>query len=582
MSETKPRIPFRLKLTLLGAGLAVIPLVVVGFLVLGVNERAVKVTSQEIQLAILGDLARTVGESFRDAQDALDAVGRILTDASIDEGATERLALGIVAGQERVDHVAVYAADGHLIDVVREEAAAGVEVPETLDENLREVAAGQGVASGHAVAAEGAPRVLVVLPLRVGNQVSGYVATALSLASLQGRVERLAEERFENRPSSLFVVDEEHRIVAHQDRSVAARLTPTDEAVLEGITPGAITSTFQQSGEYERDGDPMVGTVIGLDARPWALVAQVPQSVAYASLQRIRLIVLITVGVVLLLALIVAVFVARQITRPIQELAKFAGDLANRRFDRRVTVTTSDELGVLGAAMSSAAADLQESENRIREEMAIRSDLGRYLPHELVEKVVAREQDMALGGARRQASILFADVVAFTPLTDKLAAEEIVNFLNELFTILSDIVFRHGGTIDKFIGDCVMAVWGAATPNEDHAEGAVGAAEDMIRWLETSNEIWEERFGFRVEIAIGINSGEVVVGNIGSETRMEYTVIGDTVNVAARLESIARPSQILITRATAEAVGDAFETRELGPRELSGRAKPVELFEVLP
>jgi class 3 adenylate cyclase len=187
---------------------------------------------------------------------------------------------------------------------------------------------------------------------------------------------------------------------------------------------------------------------------------------------------------------------------------------------------------------------------------------------------------MKLGGERREISVLFADVVAFTPIADSLAAEETVGLLNELFTILTEIVFRYEGTVDKFIGDSVMAIWGAPQLQPDHAARAIAAAEDMMRWLEAGNQGWRRKFGVTVELAIGINSGHAVVGNVGSETRMQYTAIGDVVNVAARLESIARPQQILVTHATKVLAGDDFQYSSLGPRQLVGRRDPVKLFEV--
>ena len=230
--------------------------------------------------------------------------------------------------------------------------------------------------------------------------------------------------------------------------------------------------------------------------------------------------------------------------------------------------------------MNRASKDLEESEESLKRELAIRSDLGRYLPGELVEQIVRREREMALGGERRDVTILFADVVAFTPLTEKRSPEEVVTILNELFTILTAIVFRHGGTVDKFIGDCVMALWGAPTSQDDHAAKAVAAAEDMFRWLETGNAAWKERFDVTIRLAVGIHTGEAVVGNIGSETRMEYTAIGDAVNVAARLESIARPQQILVTQATRDAAGDDFEYVDAGTHRLAGKEEPLQLYEV--
>ena len=328
------------------------------------------------------------------------------------------------------------------------------------------------------------------------------------------------------------------------------------------------------------DGQAMVGAVVRVQDYPWAVVVQQPREVVYGVIDTIRASVIGVIGVAALVAFGVAVFVARRISEPLRELSAFAADLAARRFDRRVKVRTRDELALLGEAMSGAAADLQASEARIREELAIRNDLGRYLPGELVEKVVRREQDMGLGGRRAPITVLFADVVGFTPLTEHLPPEKVVTVLNELFTILTEIIFRHGGTVDKFIGDCVMALWGAPRAQVDHATRALLAAEDMMRWLEIGNAGWQQRFGITLQLAVGVNTGEAVVGNIGSETRMEYTAIGDVVNVAARLEGIARPMQVLASETTRRAAGDRFEFVSLGARELSGRSEPVQLFEV--
>ncbi len=583
-------IPFRAKLTVIGALLAVVPIAVVGYALLDVNKHAVTTMSKEFRLAVANDLARTIEGELQEAQDGLDAVGKILTNADIAADSTEQLANSLVGSNEALDHVGVYGLDGHLIDVFREAVAAGARIrpPEQLSDRLREEASRENVATGDAVPGAAAPRVLLIAPLRVGDDVSGFVGSLVSLEDVQLRVERLSEDRFGasetvDWPPPLMVVDNRLRIVAHPDPELAGALTSTSgQGILEGVDAGALANrSLQTSGEAIYDGQEVVGTLITLQTLPWGVIAQIPRRHAYASFYTMRNIVIATIIVAILLALLVAFLAAKQITRPIQELSSFANDLAARRFDRRVTLTTRDEFGVLSDVMSAAAADLQASEERIAAEVAIRSDLGRYLPADLVDKVVKREQDMGLGGARREISVLFADVVAFTPISDKLSAEEVVSLLNEFFTILTEIVFRHGGTIDKFIGDCVMAIFGAPTPLEDHAERALLAADDMMRWLEAGNLGWKEKYGVTIEIAIGVNTGDAVVGNVGSETRMEYTAIGDTVNVAARLESIARPSQILASKAVVESVdASRFDFVELGPRQMSGRAEPVHIFEV--
>ncbi len=579
MSTPSPPVPFRTKLALVTAVISVVPVVIVGLLLLDVNADAVRTNSRELQLAVADDVSRAFESTLSAGADALDSVARAVTQDELSDAQVESALLAIVGGREAVDHVALYDREGVLIDVAFEHGATRPTVPQQLDAGTMEDSVNDGLAVGEPIASTGAPRVSLTVPISIDGATTGYGLTLISLLPLQQRVERLHDVRFSGLPNSLFVVDEELRAIAHPQREQILR-SFRDEGILAGIDPGALTARFQQSGEFVEGDEPMLGSVVGMQTRPWSVVVQIPQRVAYASLQRMQTIVITTLVIVILVALFVALVVAKRITKPISILSDFARDIAERRFDRRVQLKTRDELAVLGDVMSSAAADLQESETRIRKEVAIRTDLGRYLPAELVDKVVKREADMGLGGSKCDVTILFADVVEFTPLTDRLQPEDAVALLNELFTILTEIVFKHGGTIDKFVGDCVMAMWGAPTPQADHAGRALAAAEDMLTWLETSNAGWRQRYGVSVQLAIGVHSGEAVVGNIGSESRMEFTAIGDTVNVAARLESIARPMQVLTTVQTARSA-DEFEFRDLGTRTLTGRAVPIHLFELV-
>ncbi len=575
-------IPFRAKLTVLGAVLTIVPLAALGFALMSKASETVRTMTREYQLSVAGDLSRTIESELGEAENGLEAVGRVLTNVELPESIAIQLAINLVAAHEAIEHVGVYARSGELLDVIREATAQQVKPPEQLSNDIRERAASENVVTGETVPGMEGPRVLLVLPIRSKDVVTGFVGSLVSLRRVQQRVAQLSIERFEGLPGSLFVVDDQMRILAHPSVEQSRELTSARGiGALEGIETTRLVGAMVKSGEYvDSGGTEMVGTVTGLQTRPWAIVTQIPRDFAYASVDTMRRVVFIVSLIAIIIALMVAFAVARQITRPIEQLSTFAGDLAARRFDKRVTVNTRDELAVLGDVLSSAAADLQASEERIREEEAIRRDLRRYLDADLVDRVVRREQDMNLGGERREISVLFADVVAFTPIADSLAAEETVGLLNELFTILTEIVFRYEGTVDKFIGDSVMAIWGAPQLQPDHAARAVAAAEDMMRWLEAGNQGWRQKFGVTVELAIGINSGHAVVGNVGSETRMQYTAIGDVVNVAARLESIARPHQILVTQATKSSAGSDFEYASLGSRQLVGRRDPVKLFEV--
>lgn len=579
----RTRFPLRLKLSFMAAALTVVPLLGVGLALININVLDIRKRIQEFQIVVADDIAQSVSSALRGAEVALGGVARLLTDRTLDGDARVALALAAVGSDPTLDFAAIYGADGVLIDTMREEHAPIIAPPERLPEALRAIADRQVLAIGDAMLMDQV-RVLMAVRLEVDGRVTGYVASYTPLAEVQARVDRLASTHFAGLPDPVLVVDADRRILARGDRAAGPMLAVASaSAFLMGLDPAAMRAGLSSAEDYhDEDGRAMVGAAVRVPEHPWAVVVQQPREVVYGVIDTIRTSVLAVIALAILLALGSAIFMARRISEPLRKLSLFAADLAARRFDQRVEVKTHDELALLGQALSGAAANLEASEARIREELAIRSDLGRYLPGELVESVVRREQDMGLGGRRTPITVMFADVVGFTPMTERLPPEKVVTVLNELFTILTEIIFRHGGTVDKFIGDCVMAMWGAPRAQPDHATRAVRAAEDMMRWLEIGNAGWQQRYGITLELAIGINTGEAVVGNIGSEIRMEYTAIGDAVNLAARLEAIARPMQVLVTAATRQAAGEGFEYLPLGAREITGRAEPVQLFEVRP
>jgi class 3 adenylate cyclase len=571
--------PLARKLTLSLGLLAVTPLIATGLYVVDVNRRAVRELNQHLQGAVSDELARAIDEELIDAEDALDDLGRVLTDATLDPLLTERLVLNRIAADSAIDHVSVYRADGSLLAALAESGVSddvASRPPESLDARLMEQAEARDAAAGGVRTTERGPGLLIVVPLRgeSAEAITGYVASVVVLHTLPERISDLRERHFPSVPDALLVTDDHGVVLAASDPSMLA----SHPAVFDATDPmaeAAWSGRFTDAAGRER-----LGEVRHLPGRPLRVVVQVPVEIAFASLVAMQWAVALAVLVAAVLAVLLGVVVARSLTRPIAALVALAGDLGARRWDRKVAIESNDELALLGAAMTGAAGDLAASEARIEKEIAIRTDLGRYVPKEVVERVVSREQDMGLGGVRREITVVFADVVGFTPLTTRLAPEQTVALLNELFTILTEIVFRHGGTVDKFIGDSVMAIFGAPSAYDDHAERALRTAEDMLRFLETGNAAWEERYGVRIQLAIGVNTGSAVVGNIGSESRIEYTAIGDTVNIAARLEAIARPQQILITQATKDAAGAAFDYFDGGEHELPGREGLVHLWEV--
>ncbi len=217
-----------------------------------------------------------------------------------------------------------------------------------------------------------------------------------------------------------------------------------------------------------------------------------------------------------------------------------------------------------------------------KEKRKIKNIFSKYVSKGVVDELL-KNQEVKLGGEKRVVSVLFSDIRGFTSMSEKIKPEEVVSILNEYLSEMTDIIFTNKGTLDKFIGDAVMAVFGSPIFLKDHAQRAVKTAVLMIKKLDELNEKWEKQGKKTLKIGIGINSGEVIAGNMGSLKRMEYTVIGDNVNLASRLESMNKElgTEILISENTYKEVKDIVRVRKFENIKIRGKEESITVYEVL-
>jgi len=243
---------------------------------------------------------------------------------------------------------------------------------------------------------------------------------------------------------------------------------------------------------------------------------------------------------------------------------------------------TEDDLQLLTGVANQAAISIKNARlmDQVQAEAATRGQLQRYLSPDLVDRIQRGEMDLDVGGDMKHGTVFFSDIIGFTRMSEQMPPSDVVALLNRYFHVMEEIIFRHGGTIDKFGGDSIMAFWGVLVSREFDAIDAVSAAVEMQNGLFAFNCELKDQERTAIRMGIGLNTGEFVAGNIGSEQKIEFTVIGDAVNLAQRIESLAGRGQVLISPSTYEAVRTEVCAIEFPPVMVKNKTEPVSVFNV--
>lgn len=276
------------------------------------------------------------------------------------------------------------------------------------------------------------------------------------------------------------------------------------------------------------------------------------------------------------LGIMIAFFISKRISRPIKEIVEGSQEIAQGNHQFRFKEHRTDELGQLMNSLNDM------TEGLLRKEQ-VEKTFSRYVSPSVAGSLMDDFEKIHLGGSHVEATVLFADISGFTSISEGLEPMAINNLLNDYFTLIDKIAGEFGGHIDKYIGDCAMILFGAPYSDKEHSLNAVKCAMEIQHRLCQFNQKRQQQERLTVEFSIGINSGTMLAGNMGSEKRMEYTVVGNAVNLASRLSSIASAGQIIVTKKLHDALDLAalFTTRYVSTTKLRGKTTPVEVWQIM-
>ncbi|MDC7233685.1 MAG: adenylate/guanylate cyclase domain-containing protein [Spirochaetales bacterium] len=409
-----------------------------------------------------------------------------------------------------------------------------------------------------------------VLGITIPYKQEQGIKTLFILTDIRDSLQKAVQSRG---ITSTFIVDSTGNLISHPDKTIlTSGVNLGDLQIVKELFSSAV-NTGQIRYEQE-DGETYFGSYKKISFGRLGVITTVPEALAFEAIYRIQRRNILLMIMFVALAILIIYYYSKSLSGPIRKLVGATQAIEEGNYALDLKPKSQDEVGVLTRAFVNMGMGLEEKER-------IKDAFGRFVNKEVAD--LAEKGEIQLGGEIKNATIFFSDIRSFTAISEKLTPEEVVTFLNEYMTLMVDCVNQTKGAVDKYIGDAIMAIWGAPISHGNDAENAVNGALMMRTALRKFNQ---DRGGDRkpiIKIGCGLNSGDVLAGQIGSNDRMEYTVIGDAVNLASRIEALNKPmgSDILISQGTADIVEGIFDLVPMNKIMVKGKSEPQQIYAVL-
>jgi adenylate cyclase len=418
---------------------------------------------------------------------------------------------------------------------------------------------------------KGAPLLTVGVPI-VSDDEGAVTHIGVSDVNLS-----LIQQAFATKSERVtFLIGEKGQVIAHPDEKKIMGLEDLSQLEIVKMAQSQKMTQGQKRYFKKSANDYFISSFtkarFGL-----TVISESPESAVLAPAARVQSEVYKITGIVLSIAFFIAFVVSLSITKPLRKLIDVTKEIAQGNFDLKVAkmVRSGDEVGLLAGSFDSMLTGLRERDK-------VKNLFNKFHGSSVTENLL-QSDEVEMGGSQKEVVVFFSDIRGFTSMAEEASPEHVVNMMNEYFDIMVPIILKHGGIVDKFIGDAIMAIWGAPTSTGDDANNAVKACIEMRQALAGLNSKRIARGEAPFLIGMGVHTGAAVSGNIGSAERIEFTVIGDTVNMASRIEESTKAfgTDLVISEALAKKVEANFMVKAAGEVKVKGKSEPIHLFYVL-
>ncbi len=554
------------------------------FTISKINTDSLRLYAREYAIAVADGIKENITSKIVDLETSYNTAINLLNDPYLSTDQKIDYLRMLVFSQE-IDYIAIYDKNGELTDAI---SRRDFQVPEKIIIESKKIDEYQKADDKlhfdiHLPNKEDFGILYGIGKLILNNRMIGYIAVGLGLKQLSENLQNISFRKF-GVPDLIFIIDENGRILVHPKLDLIGRkisdIEVENKTDFQLITKKDLSLSAEQL-DYEKR--MVFRTYISFPKFHWAIVVSQLSDSIYSELRKLYKISILIGFFFIVFALILAILSSKYLVKPIEKLNEGIKRVAEKDFGIKVHISTKNEIGELAKSFNYMIEKINEYREEIRKEAEMRAYLQRYIPTHFVIKITEEGEVRRIleRSEFRELSILFADIVDFTYSTQKLGSEKIALLLNKFFSLATQCIFRYDGVIDKFIGDCIMALFGVFDEPE-FSQRSILSAIEIMNSLRSKKAEFEREFGIGIDIRVGIATGRVLVGPIGSDVRADYTAIGEAVNLASRLQEMASPGEILIDRKTKEKITNKnINLSPIGSIRIKGIPEPVEVFRIV-